>query len=58
MYNGNHIGNFDALELAVQVHDIEKKKALKELAEGYKEEIPDKLYKALINWQPNYKICA
>ena len=57
-YSGNHIGNFDTLELAVQAHDIEKKKALKELAEEYKEEIPDKLYKALINWQPNYKICA
>ena len=57
-YGGNHIGNFDTLELAVQAHDIEKKKALKELAEEYKEEIPDKLYKALINWQPKSLKCA
>lgn len=57
-YGGNHIGNFDTLELAVQAHDIEKKKALKELAKEYKEEIPNKLYKALIDWQPDYEICA
>ena len=50
--------NYDTLELAVQAHDIEKKKALKELAEEYKEEIPDKLYKALINWQPKSLKCA
>lgn len=57
-YGGNHIGNFDTLELSVKAHDIEKKKALKELAEEYKDKIPNKLYEALIYWQPESLKCA
>lgn len=57
-YGGKHIGNFDDLESAVKAHDIEKKKALRELADKYKDKVPNKLYEALINWQPDYKICA
>ena len=57
-YGGNHIGNFDTLELAVKAHDIEKKKALKELAEEYKDKIPNKLYEALFYWQPESLKCA
>lgn len=51
-YRGKSIGNYDTLESAVKAHDTEKKKAIIELAEDYKEEIPNKLYKALINWKP------
>lgn len=57
-YRGKSIGNYDTLELAVKAHDAEKKKALKELANEYKDKVPNKLYEALINWQPDYKIFA
>lgn len=57
-YRGKSIGNYDTLELAVKAHDMEKKKALKELADEYKDKVPNKLYEALINWQPDYNICA
>ena len=36
----------------------EKQKALVKLAKEYKDKIPNKLYEALMNWQPDYKICA
>lgn len=48
-YRGKSIGNYDTLELAVKAHDMEKKKALKELADEYKDKVPNKLYEALIN---------
>lgn len=57
-YRGKSIGNYDTLELAVNAHDVEKKKALKELAEEYKDKIPNKLYEALICWQPESLKCA
>lgn len=57
-YRRKSIGNYDTLDLAVKAHDIEKKKALRELADKYKDKVPNKLYEALINWQPDYIICA
>ena len=56
-YRGKSIGNYDTLELAVKAHDTEKKKALIELANEYKYKIPNKLYEALINWQPESLKC-
>ena len=56
-YRGKSIGNYDTLELAVKAHDTEKKNALIELANEYKYKIPNKLYEALINWQPESLKC-
>lgn len=49
-YNGRHIGNFDTLEEATEAHEREKRKAIKLVAEEYKEVIPDKVYQALLAW--------
>lgn len=49
-YGGNHIGNFDTLEEATAAHEREKRKAIKRVANEYKEVIPDKVYKALLAW--------
>ena len=48
--NGNHIGNFDTLEEATEAHEREKRKAIRRVAEEYKQVIPDKVYKALLAW--------
>lgn len=53
-YNGKQIGKYNSLEEATVAHDKEKKKAVNEVAEEYKEVIPDKVYQALINWIPDY----
>ena len=53
-YNGKTIGTFDTVEEAAIAHDKEKKKAVIEIANEYKDKIPDKVYQALINWIPDY----
>ena len=53
-YNGKTIGTFDTVEEAAIAHDKEKKKAVIEVANEYKDKIPDKVYQALINWIPDY----
>lgn len=57
-YRGKRIGNYETLELAVIAHDKEKQKALIELANEYKAEIPSKLYQALIHWKSDYQECV
>ena len=49
-YNGKKVGNYDTLEEAIQAHDNEKRKAIKKVADEYKQVIPDKVYKALLAW--------
>ena len=49
-YNGKKVGNYDTLEEAIQAHDNEKRKAIKKVADEYKQVIPDKVYKALLEW--------
>lgn len=53
-YNGKHLGTFDTVEEAAIAHDKAKKEAVTEVANEYKDKIPDKVYQALINWIPDY----
>lgn len=57
-YNGKHLGVFDSIEDAVMAHDIAKSEALIQIANEYKDKIPNNLYEALINWKPDYQKCA
>ena len=52
-YNGKHLGTFDTVEEAAIAHDKAKKEAVTEVANEYKDKIPDKVYQALINWIPD-----
>ena len=49
-YNGKQIGKYNSLEEATAVHEEAKHKAIREVAEEYKEVIPDKVYQALLAW--------
>ena len=49
-YGRYHIGNFDTLEEATKAHEREKRKAIRRVAEEYRQVIPDKVYKALLAW--------
>lgn len=51
-YDGRQIiiGNYDTPEEAFQGYKEYKEKFIKDIAERYKEKIPEKLYNALINW--------
>ena len=53
-YNHKYLGVFNTVEEAAIAHDKEKKKAVIEIANEYKDKIPDKVYQALINWIPDY----
>ena len=57
-YNGKYLGVFNSIEDAIMAHDMAKSEALIQIANEYKDKIPDNLYKALINWKPNYQKCA
>lgn len=57
-YNGKYLGVFDSIEDAVVAHDMAKTEALIQIANEYKDKIPNKLYEALINWKSNYQKCA
>jgi hypothetical protein len=49
-YNGKRLAKVETLEEAIRLHDEAKRKHIKQVAEEYKDKIPKKLYKALINW--------
>ena len=53
-YNGKHLGTFDTVEESAIAHDKAKKEAVTEVANEYKDKIPDRVYQALINWIPDY----
>lgn len=57
-YNGKHLGVFNSIEDAVMAHDMAKLEALIQIANEYKDKIPNNLYEALINWKPDYQKCA
>ena len=57
-YNGKYLGVFDSIEDAIMAHDIAKSEALIQIANEYKDKIPNNLYEALINWKPDYQKCA
>ena len=45
------IGTFDALEDAFARYKVYKEDFIKDIAEQYKEMIPDKVYQAMLNWK-------
>lgn len=45
------LGTFNTMEQAFAVYKREKEKKIKELARKYKDQIPDKLYQAMIHWK-------
>lgn len=51
-YNGKYLGVFDSIEKAAIAHDREKKNAIIKVANEYKGKIPEKLYDALLAWEP------
>ena len=53
-YNHENLGIFDTVEKAAIAHDKKKKEVIIEIANEYKNQIPDKVYQALINWIPDY----
>lgn len=53
-YNHENLGIFDTVEEAAIAHDKKKKEVIIEIANEYKNQIPDKVYQALINWIPDY----
>ncbi len=52
-YNGKHLGTFSTPEEAGIAHDKEKKKVIIDVANEYKDVIPEKVYNALLNWIPD-----
>ena len=46
-----HLGVYDTIEEAFEVYKKYKIAFIKEMAESYKNKIPIKLYKAMLNWQ-------
>lgn len=45
-----HLGCFDTPEEAFRVYKLNKENHIKEVADYYKNQIPERLYKALYNW--------
>lgn len=53
-YNGNFIGYFKTIRDACMAHEYVKKGAINEVAKTYKNELPDYVFEALVNWQPEF----
>lgn len=53
-YNGKYLGVFGSVEEAAIAHNKEKKKVIIQIANEYKDQIPVRVYDALINWIPDY----
>lgn len=45
------LGTFNSVEQAFAAYKKEKEKRIKELARKYKDQIPDKLYQAMVHWK-------
>lgn len=48
---GRHLGSYKTMEQAFMAYKEAKENLIKEVAEKYKNQIPDKLYQAMINWK-------
>ena len=55
-YNTRYLGVHKTLEEALYFYNIEKRSHILKIAEEYKDRIPKKVYRALVNW--NVKIAA
>lgn len=49
-YNTKHLGSFDNLEEAINAHDTEKRKCIKQIVKEYGYRLPSKVSNALLNW--------
>ncbi len=49
-YNGKHLGTFNSIIEAKMAHEEAKRKQIKNVAEEYKQYIPERVYNALLNW--------
>lgn len=49
-YNGKSLGVFKTLEEAIQIHDDNMRVHIKQVAEEYRDRIPDRAYQALLRW--------
>lgn len=50
-YKGKHLGRYQTKEEAFQVYKQFKEKGIKEVADKYKDKIPNKLYEALYKYE-------
>lgn len=50
-YNSQELGKFNLLEEAYAVYAKEKEKKIKQVADEYKDIIPEKVYRALYNYK-------
>ena len=50
-YEGRSLGMYETLSEAILIHNIERKKAIQKVANEYKNIIPSKVYKALMEYQ-------
>jgi hypothetical protein len=50
-YNAKRLGNFQTLEEAIIAHDTEKALHIKQVADEYKDYLPENIYAALYNWK-------
>ena len=53
-YSGNFLGYFKTIKDACIAHEYAKKGAINEVAKTYKKDLPQYVYEALINWQPEF----
>lgn len=49
-YGGKSLGVFKTLDEAIEAHDYHKRINIKQVAEEYKDRIPDRAYQALLRW--------
>jgi len=49
-YNGKTVGTYDTLEEAVEKQLVVKRIHIRNVAEEYKNRVPNKVYEALLNW--------
>lgn len=49
-YNHKYLGVFSTVEEAENAHEVEKRRVIREIADEYKQVIPDKVYQALLAW--------
>ena len=54
-YCGKHIGTYPSLEVAYAAYAKEKEKKIKQVADEYKDIIPEKVYKALYAYKVNIR---
>jgi len=52
-YNGKKIGKVTTLDEAIILHDKHKLKHVQDVANEYKDKVPENVYRILMNWIPD-----